>query len=72
MSGLDGVPAMLQRQIPIVVSSGFGMARMRERLNRIGGKLDMTCSPGKTIVRAIIPSAPGRTAVASTRATDRA
>ena len=38
--------------------SGLGLARMRERLHSIGGRLEISSGQGGTIVRAFIPFAP--------------
>jgi signal transduction histidine kinase len=34
---------------------GVGLASMRERLNQIGGRLEIDSAVGRTTVRAIIP-----------------
>jgi signal transduction histidine kinase len=43
-----------RRKMENHVSSGLGMAGMRERLHQIGGRLEIDSSIGKTVIRAIV------------------
>jgi len=55
MPGMGNAPARLKGILATVKGPGLGLARMRERLRRVGGKLEIQSAAGKTIVRAIIP-----------------
>jgi signal transduction histidine kinase len=54
MPGVSGLPALVRATKPIAVH-GLGLARMRERLSRVEGKLEIESGVGKTIIKASIP-----------------
>jgi signal transduction histidine kinase len=55
MPGLSALPELIQENVPLVSARGLGLARMRERLRCIGGKLEIKSGLGGTVVRAVIP-----------------
>jgi signal transduction histidine kinase len=57
MPDMGNAPARLQGILATVKGPGLGLARVRERLRLIGGKLEIRSAAGKTTVRAIIPVA---------------
>jgi len=54
MSPINNVRAFIGRKIGSA-RPGVGLASMRERLDQIGGRLEIDSAVGRTIVRAIIP-----------------
>ena len=55
MPGVSGLPALVRATKPIATVHGLGLARMRERLSRVEGKLEIESGVGKTIIKASIP-----------------
>ena len=55
MAGVSGLPSLVRATTPIATAHGLGLARMRERLRRVAGKLEIESSPGKIIIKASIP-----------------
>jgi signal transduction histidine kinase len=55
--GTGNGPARLQGLLAADNAPGLGLARMRERLGRVGGKLMIQSAAGKTILQAVIPLA---------------
>jgi signal transduction histidine kinase len=51
-----GIPSEKQSAIACPGKTGVGMSGMRERLRQFGGQLDVTSSPGQTIVAATLPA----------------
>ena len=54
MSPINNVRAFIGRKIGSA-RPGVGLASMRERLDQIGGRLEIDSAVGRTVVRAIIP-----------------
>src|SRR5262249_35858058 len=54
MSPINNVRAFIGRKIGSA-RPGVGLASMRERLDQIGGRMEIDSTVGRTIVRAIIP-----------------
>ena len=55
MPWLPNMGALIQRLTLTTASWGLGFARMRERVHRMGGTLEITSASSRTIVRASIP-----------------
>jgi signal transduction histidine kinase len=55
MPRVSGLPALVRAIKPIATIDGLGLARMRERLHRVQGKLEIVSFIGKTTIRANIP-----------------
>jgi signal transduction histidine kinase len=57
MSGARGLRGLVRATKPNTALRGIGLARMRERISRLEGKLEIESSIGKTTIRASIPVA---------------
>lgn len=63
--GWRHTPRLVREIVPILINDGIGLASMRERLNRVGGKLRIDSTSGRTIVTAIIRLSKAQSANAS-------
>ena len=57
LPGTGSAPSILRKQVPFVVQNGLGLSEMRERANRVGGRIEVDSTVGRTVIRAIIPLA---------------
>jgi signal transduction histidine kinase len=55
MPWMSNMGALVQRLTSTTARWGLGFARMRERVHRMGGTLEITSASSRTIVRASIP-----------------
>jgi integral membrane sensor domain MASE1 len=55
MPSMAGFGALIKRLTVTTTGWGLGLARMRERVQRIGGSLEVSSTNNKTIVRATFP-----------------
>jgi two-component system, NarL family, sensor kinase len=56
--GLPGTglaPSLIRKKLPIVPPRGLGLPEMRERVRRVGGRIEVDSTVGRTIIRAIVP-----------------
>jgi len=56
--GLPGMglgPLLIRKKLPFVAHGGLGLPEMRERINHVGGRIEVDSTVGQTIIRAIIP-----------------
>jgi len=61
MTSLEAILVRMRASIP---PSGLGLVRMNERLQRLGGRLEIISQSRKTLVRAIVPNHHRRTPAA--------
>jgi signal transduction histidine kinase len=59
LSWMTSLGAILMRTRASIPPSGLGLARMNERLQRLGGRLEIISQNRRTLVRAIVPMAAG-------------
>lgn len=55
LPGTGSAPSIVRKQVPFVVQSGLGLSEMRERASRVGGRIEVDSTVGRTVIRAIIP-----------------
>jgi signal transduction histidine kinase len=52
--GWRHMPGVLRKIVPTIMDDAIGLESARQRLNRVGGRLEIESKPGATTVSAVV------------------